>query len=242
MPVGDADQRADILVDHQNGEAAFLEPRQAAPDFGADQRRQAFGRLVENQQPRIGHQRAADRQHLLLAAGQLIAHAVGAFGEPRKQLVDPRKRPAAAVALDRGGQQVLAHGQVRKYLAAFRHQADAELGDPVGRQAADFLAAESDPAGARRRQPHDRAHGGGLAHAVAAHQRHHLAGRDGKRNAEQHLAEAVAGFDAGEFEDAVSHAARPPTRPRRDRRRARPHWRGCRRARRWRSPGHRPER
>ena len=42
--------------------------------FIDDHRRQALERLVQQQQRRIGHQRARDRQHLLLAAGQLIAH------------------------------------------------------------------------------------------------------------------------------------------------------------------------
>jgi hypothetical protein len=43
--------------------------------------------------------------------------------------------------------------QVRKDLAAFRHQADAEFCDFVRRQAAHFLAREADRARARRRQP-----------------------------------------------------------------------------------------
>src|ERR1043166_9729205 len=70
MAVGQPDQSTDILVDHQDGLALALEPRQAAPDFLANQRRQAFGRLVEDQELGVGHQGAADRQHLLLAARQ----------------------------------------------------------------------------------------------------------------------------------------------------------------------------
>ena len=85
---------------------------------------------------------------------------------------------ADVAAVGGGGDQVLARGQVRKHLPSLRHQADAQLGHAVGRQPADLLAVEPDRAGGRRRQPHDRAHGGGLAHAVAAHQGHHLAGRD----------------------------------------------------------------
>src|SRR5450759_1820415 len=41
MAVGDARERTDVLVDHQDGEAQFLEAGEAAPDLGADQRRQA---------------------------------------------------------------------------------------------------------------------------------------------------------------------------------------------------------
>ena len=71
VAVGDAGRapRRSCRSPGSTGRAA-LQARQAAPDLGADQRRQAFGRLVEDQQPRIGHQRAADRQHLLLAAGE----------------------------------------------------------------------------------------------------------------------------------------------------------------------------
>ena len=102
------------------------------------------------------------------------------------------------------------HGEIGKHLPAFRHQADAELADAIGRPVADRLAGEADRARHRRRQPHDRAHGRGLAHAVAAHQRHHLAGRDGERDAEQHLAAPVAGLDAVDLEQRVSHG-RPMT-------------------------------
>ncbi len=40
-------------------------------------------------------------------------------------------------------------------------------------------------------EPHQRAHGGGLAHAVAPHQRHDLAVADAEGDAEQHLAQPV---------------------------------------------------
>ena len=41
-------------------------------------------RLVQQQKLRLGHQRAADREHLLLAAGQIAGLRVGALGETRK--------------------------------------------------------------------------------------------------------------------------------------------------------------
>ncbi len=113
---------------------------EAAPDFVADQRRQSFGRFVENEQARVGHQRAADRQHLLLAAGEKIGHRAGALGEARKQRENLCERPriGGAVAVGGGGEKIFARGQIGKDLAAFRHQPDAELGDAIGRQAADL--------------------------------------------------------------------------------------------------------
>src|SRR6266851_3435283 len=83
VAVGQPDERADILVDHQDGLALALEAPEARPDLLADQRCQAFGGLVEDQELGIGHQRAADRQHLLLAAGELVAAVPLALGEPR---------------------------------------------------------------------------------------------------------------------------------------------------------------
>ena len=212
VAVGDAGEVGDVLVDHQHRLPAALQHRQAVPDFLADQRREAFGGFVEDQQFRIGHQRAADRQHLLLAAGQRHAHVAAALGEPRKQRVDFLDGPGIGIAetVAGGGDEIFVHRQVRKDLAAFRHQADAEFCDLIRRQAAHFLAGEADRACAGRRHAHDGADGRGLAHAVAAHQGDHLARLDLQRQAEQHLAEAVAGLDAVDFEQGFSHFAFQP--------------------------------
>ena len=65
-------------------------------DLGDDDRREPLGRLVHDQELRIGEQRAGDREHLLLAAGELAAAIVLALGQPRKGLVDALDRPGAA--------------------------------------------------------------------------------------------------------------------------------------------------
>src|SRR2546427_1231726 len=48
--IGQPRERLDVFVDEQHRQSARLEPLQAPPDLGADERRQAFGRLVEDQQ------------------------------------------------------------------------------------------------------------------------------------------------------------------------------------------------
>src|SRR5262249_8790122 len=48
MTIGDADQRRDVLVDHQDRLAGILEAREALPDFGADERRESLGRFVQD--------------------------------------------------------------------------------------------------------------------------------------------------------------------------------------------------
>src|SRR5438093_647311 len=98
VPGRDPSQGRHVLVDDQDRLASHLEPVHAAPDLGTNERRESFGRLVENEQARVGHQRAADREHLLLAARERAAEAARARREPRKQLedgLDPPRRSAA---------------------------------------------------------------------------------------------------------------------------------------------------
>src|SRR5262245_5629813 len=58
-----------VLLHQEHGELLLaVELADRAEDLANDQRRQAERRLVEQQQPRPAHQRARDRQHLLLAA------------------------------------------------------------------------------------------------------------------------------------------------------------------------------
>src|SRR5438874_1280308 len=77
VPVGEAHQPLDVLVDDEDRLSSLPQAVEALPDFFAHERRQAFGRLVEDEEMRISHQRPPDRQHLLLPAGELVAHVVG---------------------------------------------------------------------------------------------------------------------------------------------------------------------
>src|SRR4030081_1242507 len=84
--VRDPGERRHVLVDDQDRLALRLEPFHAAPDLGADERCQPFRRLVEDEQARIGHQGASDREHLLLAAGERAAETARASRELGKEL------------------------------------------------------------------------------------------------------------------------------------------------------------
>jgi len=73
MAIGELDQPVHVLVDHQDGLAGLAKLPQATPDLLADQLGEALGRFVQDEQPGVGHQRAPDREHLPLAARQLVA-------------------------------------------------------------------------------------------------------------------------------------------------------------------------
>ena len=105
-------------------------------------------RLVERQQHGIGHQRAADRQHLLLAAGHVAGDLVAPFEQAREQ----REHFFAALARFRCGPGVAAHlqvfvdGQRRKHAAALGHLHDAAPYQLIGREMMHVLVAEPDRA------------------------------------------------------------------------------------------------
>src|SRR5215510_10150888 len=124
-------ERLEVLIHQQDRLAAALELAQHLPDLAADDRGEPFGCFVEDQQLRVGHERARDRQHLLLAARELASHLLAALADPGKQLEHGVGGPAWASAWSTagGGGEVLPHGEARKDAAPFRHQAEPELGD-----------------------------------------------------------------------------------------------------------------
>ena len=92
--VGDIDGDAEILLDQQHRDLALAAQRlQHLDHLVDDDRRQPFGRLIHDQEPGIEQQRAADRQHLLLAARELAAAVPAALGQAREKLIDARHRP-----------------------------------------------------------------------------------------------------------------------------------------------------
>ena len=120
-----------------------------------DQRRQAQRRLVEQEQARAAHQRARDREHLLLAAGERAAALVDALLEARKQReyafeIGSKMRGAG----NRGAHlQVLQHCHPHEDAAAFRRLRDFQPRDLVRGKPRDVAAGEGDVPFAARGLP-----------------------------------------------------------------------------------------
>ena len=68
--VGGLERGPGVLLDQQDRDPEALQRRHDVEDLAHDERREPEARLVEQQQAGLCHQRAAKRQHLLLAAGQ----------------------------------------------------------------------------------------------------------------------------------------------------------------------------
>ena len=93
VPVRQTQQRADVLVDHDQRKAGLFQAAQATPDNSAYQRCQPFGGFVEDQLLGVGHQGAADGQHLLLTTRQVGAQVALALLQAREHLVHGVQRP-----------------------------------------------------------------------------------------------------------------------------------------------------
>jgi hypothetical protein len=90
------------------------------------------------------------------------------------------------------------------------HEADAEIGDLIGRPARHVATLPDHPALAGRREPHDAAHGRGLAHAVAPEEADALTRRHLERHSEEHLGEAVERVDVLHGEERRAAHRRSP--------------------------------
>src|SRR5262249_8234795 len=87
------ERRGKVLFDEENGLARVDELLTDLHQVMHNDGRQSFERLVEQNKFGIPHQRARNRQHLLLATGQIGAAAGSALLQPRKNVVNSLQRP-----------------------------------------------------------------------------------------------------------------------------------------------------
>ena len=195
--VGDRQQFRQRLVDNQDGEPLGLQLPDRRPDVLSDDRRKAFRCFVEDQQARIGHQRTADCQHLLLSAGERPCHLRVTLGKAGEEIIDALQAPGAGPC---GRNQVFMHREVWKAPPPLRHQPDAELGDAMRWLALEIGTRKPDGSGTWRVEVADGPDGRRLAHSIATHESDGLAFLDRKIHSEQRLARPIRGFYLGNVE------------------------------------------
>ena len=97
--IRDIERHAELLLDEQDRDLSLArELADHVLDLLHDDRRQSFGRLVHDEQPWIADQRPADRQHLLLAAGELRAAGSAALARAAGRC---RRRARASIRRSR---------------------------------------------------------------------------------------------------------------------------------------------
>ena len=182
---GHPQRLAHVLLHQQHGQPGSQDLRQHAVDPLHDHRREAQGQLVEQQHPRVGHQRPADGHRLLLAAGQLRGPLGPPVPHPGEQLVDPLDRPRALPRVGRADLQVLLDRERPEQPPAFRHHDDPAGGPALGPDLGHVGAVEQDRALGRAVQAGDRAQQRRLARPVGADDRVHLAREHPQRDVVQ---------------------------------------------------------
>ena len=139
--VGDPQRHRRVLLDEHDRRPAAIDLPDDLGDLVDDLRRQPQRWLVEQQQLRAGHQRAADRDHLLLAARQQPGRLGAPLAQAREH-VEHRLELAPALGAGKRratGAQVLLHGQPREDATALGHLHDPGTHDlcwPPGRRRA----------------------------------------------------------------------------------------------------------
>ncbi len=161
-----------VLFDQQDRGLLFgVESLDNVEDFFDQERGQPHRRLVQQHDARLLHERAANGQHLLLAARKgaaLLEHTLFETREEGEDVLDTALEFAAVVDQIRAHLQVFEHSQHRKDAAAFGYMADAHLDEFVGRHCRQRLPLQSDFAAARAQDAGDCAQRGAFAGAVTA--------------------------------------------------------------------------
>ena len=151
--VDDLEHLLHVLLDDQHGQPFGADAPHQLEHLLHDQRRQAGGRLVHQQQLRLRHQRAADGAHLLLAAGERAGQLLAAVLQAREKARRPSSSCSAkrrrACGMKAPMRRLSSTRQPRKQPPVLRHVGDALLDHAVRRQAADRRALRSVIAPAR---------------------------------------------------------------------------------------------
>ena len=201
-----------ILLDEEDRHAlAPVELADGIEDLPHDDGREAERRLVEHEETRPAHERAGDRQHLLLAARKRAAALCKALLEPGKELCHTRQvLLEMSRAINLGAHlEIFQHRHAPEDAPPFRRLRDPEARDRVCFEPRDVLAGEADRSLSRPRIAADGHHQRRLAGAIGTDQRHDLAFRDLDIDTLQRHDAAVVALDAADAEKGRAHGSSP---------------------------------
>src|SRR5208337_7105 len=84
-PGRDAHRLTSVLFDEKDGGAGLIDGPNHPEDLGNENRREPHARLVEQDEPGPGHERAPYGEHLLLAAAQAAGRQAAALRQAREK-------------------------------------------------------------------------------------------------------------------------------------------------------------
>ena len=202
----------EVLLDEHDRRAALDQRAERAVDALDDDRREAERDLVEQQQPRVRHERATDRRRLLLAAGEARRALVPQRLQHRERLehrVDrPRPAPPRRRSTTRRFSSTVSSGRAGGPRGRARSRSCTRR--CAGRRVMS-LAVEARSAAGGAVRAGDRAQQRRLPRAVGADQRERLALVDLERHLPHGLEQPVADVEPLDLEQAH----RAPSRGRR---------------------------
>ncbi len=143
---------------------------------------------------------AADGEHLLFAATEVLSSTRAEVVEPREDLVDVFDRSRVYRRFGRD-LEVLADGQGREDSTLLGNQLDTALADLVDRESGDVLAPEGNLPFTTGDGPGDASERGRLAGAIPAEEGNNLVLLDDQVQVEENVAVSVEGVDVRELED-----------------------------------------
>src|SRR5262249_32830673 len=174
---GDGEGLDDVLLDQQHRDALCVDRGHDLEELVDDLRRQTERGLVEEQEPRHRHQRAPDRDHLLLTARERAGELASALAQDGEGPVDALEALAAPRAHRRrvaADLEILLDGHRREEAAARGDQGDPVAAELVGRDRGEITPAEAHAAAADRQETGDRVDERGLPGAIRPDDRDEL--------------------------------------------------------------------
>src|SRR5881409_387213 len=203
-----------VLLHQEHGDAALaVDPGDDLEDLLHEPARQAQRRLVEQHHARPRHQRAADRQHLLLAPRELAGALTRAILQDREVAVDQVEvlgDTTGVPARVGAHHEIFADGEQREHLTALGDVTDAEPRHLVGIAALDLAPRERHRALLRVHGARHRLQDGGLPRAVGAQDGDDGPLGHGEADAADGHDRAVVGLEVADGEERFRHRDQPP--------------------------------
>ena len=143
--IGDLQREEGVLLDEQHRHALFADFDDRVENLLHEDRSKSHARFVKEQNSRVRHKPAADRQHLLLASRQRAGDLAKTLLEDREHVEDMGLLvgdPFLVVVEKCPDLKVLGHREPAENTPAFRHLDDALGHDRMRRKIPQRLAVE----------------------------------------------------------------------------------------------------